>query len=544
MVSGFLLHTCSSSPLEPEPPEPEPVFPHLTSCVSSSLETFHCRWTAGTFQNLSAPGQLRLFYFNRITHTSSQKNWSECPHYSTERPNECFFSENYTSVWTFYNLQLRSQDQTVLYDQLSFVLSDIVQPDPPVALNWTLLNSSQTKTHFDVMLRWRPPRSADVETGWMALQYEVQYRSEDSDQWETMDLVKSTQRSLFGLQNNLNYQVRVRCKMLGGKLFGEFSDSVFIHVPSKAVSRFPLAALLIFGAFCLVAVLMLVIITQQQKLMFILLPPVPGPKIRGIDSDLLKRGKLRELTSILGGPADLRPELYSSDPWVEFIDLDLEERSDKLTDLDTDCLVGRSGSSALSGGFRDDDSGRSSCCEPELLCESSPSPVHPLNPDQIFSKEAPLQRASGSGPGIQGCTTGEPSLAALSREVLYTLVSEVRSGTVLLSPEDTDNDMSKQAQLHRDYTPERSAGKTSSESCRGTLSGPLRPGADPGPVLSPQQELHPSSAPVYTVVDSVDKQNSLVLTSNPAPPPRLTLPKPVPTPDGYLTPDLLGSVTP
>lgn len=48
-----------------------------------------------------------------------------------------------------------------------------------------------------------------------------------------MDLVKSTQRSLFGLQNNLNYQVRVRCKMLGGKLFGEFSDSVFIHVPSK-----------------------------------------------------------------------------------------------------------------------------------------------------------------------------------------------------------------------------------------------------------------------------------------------------------------------
>lgn len=43
-------------------------------------------------------------------------------------------------------------------------------------------------------------------------------------------------------------------------MFGEFFGA---SLPK--VSRFPLAALLIFGVFCLVAVLMLVIITQQQK---------------------------------------------------------------------------------------------------------------------------------------------------------------------------------------------------------------------------------------------------------------------------------------
>lgn len=47
------------------------------------------------------------------------------------------------------------------------------------------------------------------------------------------DLVKSTSRTLYGLKSNVDYEVRVRCKTLGGKAFGEFSDSVFVHIPSK-----------------------------------------------------------------------------------------------------------------------------------------------------------------------------------------------------------------------------------------------------------------------------------------------------------------------
>lgn len=45
--------------------------------------------------------------------------------------------------------------------------------------------------------------------------------------------MKSTYRTLYGLQTNVEYEVRVRCRTLTGKAFGDFSDSVFVHIPSK-----------------------------------------------------------------------------------------------------------------------------------------------------------------------------------------------------------------------------------------------------------------------------------------------------------------------
>lgn len=36
--------------------------PHFTGCRSREQETFRCWWSAGTFQNLTEPGALRVFY--------------------------------------------------------------------------------------------------------------------------------------------------------------------------------------------------------------------------------------------------------------------------------------------------------------------------------------------------------------------------------------------------------------------------------------------------------------------------------------------------
>lgn len=58
-----------------------------------------------------------------------------------------------------------------------------VRPDPPVNLNWTLLNVSLTSSYFDAMLNWVPPHSADVKMGWLTLQYQVQYRDNSTDKW-------------------------------------------------------------------------------------------------------------------------------------------------------------------------------------------------------------------------------------------------------------------------------------------------------------------------------------------------------------------------
>lgn len=58
-----------------------------------------------------------------------------------------------------------------------------------------------------------------------------------------LEPVQSTHCSLYGLQTNVMHEVRVRCKMLGGKEFGEFGDSVFIHIPSKGKHLLQEAAL-------------------------------------------------------------------------------------------------------------------------------------------------------------------------------------------------------------------------------------------------------------------------------------------------------------
>lgn len=232
---------------------------------------------------------------------------------------------------------------------------------------------------------------------------------------------------------------------------------------------------------------------------------------------MFQKGKLRELTSILSGPPDLRPELYNDDPWVEFIDLDMEEHSDKL--MDVDFLTERSLSSHCSPrsvGFRDDDSGRSSCCEPDLLSESSASP----------------QRGAG-----------EPSSwfpVAEGRESAYTQVGEVgSSGNVLLSPElllvvekrtsEERNVVEQKENKQGDQMGADQRDRTSELKQLATTELPDQSNT------SQMQTL-----PVYTVVEGVDRQNSLQLTPNP----NLTIPKVTPTPDGYLTPDLLGSITP
>lgn len=76
------------------------------------------------------------------------------------------------------------------YNSPFFTIISLVQPDPPVDLKWTLLNVSLTGAYYDIMLSWKPPQSADVETGWMTLQYEVQYRDINSDLWEVVGVYK------------------------------------------------------------------------------------------------------------------------------------------------------------------------------------------------------------------------------------------------------------------------------------------------------------------------------------------------------------------
>lgn len=258
------------------------------------------------------------------------------------------------------------------------------------------------------------------------------------------------------------------------------------------------------------------------------------------------------MKSILGGPPDLRPELYNSDPWIEYIDLDIDKHNDRLSEHDKNFTVDHSVSDNCLLGFRDDDSGRASCCDPDLPIEPEVLNFHPLIPN--LSREL-YSEASQSCLPIQSLVTEAPG----SDEAMYTQVSEVRSsGKVLLSPEDQaealnpssqNTEKNLESKKNTDFNldiPDHSAYTSvlnvpcSGQGSQSSSSSSVKPDE----MSSLNRNTISASAPVYTVVEGIDIQNSLVLTPNFTPAPQLIIPKAMPTPDGYLTPDLLGSVTP
>ncbi|XP_047449106.1 growth hormone receptor a [Mugil cephalus] len=431
---------------------PAPSEPHFTECISRDLETFRCWWSPGIYHNLSSPGALRVFYRKKDPATSG---WKECPEY-VHSNRECFFDVNHTSIWIPYCMQLRSENTT--YDDGCFTVENIVRPDPPVSLNWTLLNISPSWLSYDVMVNWEPPPSADIGAGWMRIEYEIQYRERNSTKWEALDVQPHPQRTIFGLHIGKEYEVHIRCRMPAFIKFGEFSDSIFIQVTDVPVqeSTVPFTLVLVFGIVGVLILLMLIALSQQHRLMMVLLPPVPAPKIKGIDSELLKKGKLDELNFILtgggmGGLPTYAPDFYQDEPWVEFIEVDAEnadgEEKGDSRGSDTQKLLGvpQSISHHMNVGcsnnvsFPDDDSGQARCYNPDVPERDTLMLMATLLPGQPEDEEASFDVTEGA-PALDGgerslVQTQTPGPQTWVNTDFYAQVSNVMpSGGVVLSP--------------------------------------------------------------------------------------------------------------
>ncbi|XP_004678403.1 PREDICTED: growth hormone receptor [Condylura cristata] len=345
--------------------------PKFTKCRSPELETFSCHWTDGVHHGLASPGAIRLFYIRRSTQEWTQE-WKECPDYVSAGENSCYFNSSYTSIWIPYCIRLTNNGGTV--DQKCFSVEEIVQPDPPVALNWTLLNISLTGIHADIQVRWEPPPNADVQKGWIVLEYELQYKEVNDSQWKMMDPVLSTSLPVYSLRLDKEYEIRVRSRQRNSEKYGEFSEMLYVALPQMSPFaceediQFPWFLIIIFGIFGLTVIIFVFIFSKQQRIKMLILPPVPVPKIKGIDPDLLKEGKLEEVNTILAIHDTYKPELYNDDSWVEFIELDIDDPDEKTEGSDTDRLLSNDHRKSLHIlGAKDDDSGRTSCYEPDIL---------------------------------------------------------------------------------------------------------------------------------------------------------------------------------
>ncbi|XP_006889618.1 PREDICTED: growth hormone receptor [Elephantulus edwardii] len=343
----------------------------FTKCRSPELETFSCHWTNEIHHNLRNPGVVQLFYINRRTQKWTHE-WKECPDYVSAGENSCYFNSSYTSVWTPYCIKLINNGSTV--DQKCFSIDEIVQPDPPLGLNWTLLNISLTGIHADIQVRWEPPASADIRKGWIILEYELQYKEVNETQWKMMDPILATSVPVYSLKLDKEYEVRVRSKQHSHERYSEFSEVLYVTLPHMSPFaceedvRFPWLLTTIFGIFGLAVMLFVFIFSEQQRIKMLVLPPVPVPKIKGIDSDLLKEGKLEEVNTILAIHDNYKPAFYNDDSWVEFIELDIDDPGEKTGGSDTDRLLSIDSQKSLPIlGAKDDDSGRTSCYEPDIL---------------------------------------------------------------------------------------------------------------------------------------------------------------------------------
>ncbi|XP_055367806.1 growth hormone receptor a isoform X2 [Betta splendens] len=443
--SAFLMDHASA---------PAPLEPHFTECTSRNRETFRCRWSPGRFHNLSAPGALRVFYMRKqLPFISPTSEWKECPQYIYENK-ECFFGVNHTTSWLTYCVQLRGQNNVTYYNEDDcFTVEGIVRPDPPVSLNWTLLKMSPSGLSYDVKVTWNHPPSADVKVGWMHLEYELQYQERNATSWEALDIQTDTQQTIYGLQAGTEYEVHIRCRMFAYTKFGEFSDSIFIQMPGGAV--LPITLIVVFGIVGILILILLIVVSQQHRVMMILLPPIPAPKIKGIDSELLKKGKLDELNFIMsgegmGGLPTYAPDFYRDEPWVEFIEVDAEYpeggEKEEGQSSDTQRLLGLPQPSvhmnrtcSSPAGFADGDSGPASSYDPDVPNQDTLMLVAALLPGQPEDGEAPAGAAErsppperGEAPAVHVQATGPQTWVNTD---FYAQVSNVMpSGGVVLSP--------------------------------------------------------------------------------------------------------------
>uniref|UniRef100_G3UMD7 Growth hormone receptor n=1 Tax=Loxodonta africana TaxID=9785 RepID=G3UMD7_LOXAF len=441
--------------------------PKFTKCRSPELETFSCHWTNGVHQDLRSPGAVQLFYIRRSTQEWTQE-WKECPDYVSAGENSCYFNSSYTSIWIPYCIKLTDNGGTV--DQKCFSVEEIVQPDPPISLNWTLLNISLTGIHADIQVKWEPPPNADVHKGWIVLEYELQYKDVNETQWKTMDPVLSTSVPVYSLRLDKEYEVRVRSRQRNFEKYGEFSEVLYVTLPQMSPFaceedfRFPWLLIIIFGIFGLTVMLFVFIFSKQQRIKMLILPPVPVPKIKGIDPDLLKEGKLEEVNTILAIHDNYKPEFYNDDSWVEFIELDIDDPDEKAEGSDTDRLLSNDPQKSLNIlGAKDDDSGRTSCYEPDILetdfnvidmCDGTSERLSAKlkgadllcldrESNSSQSTEAALQQRKQPGPLLTGGTESAHQAAhtqlsnpsSLANIDFYAQVSDITpAGSVVLSP--------------------------------------------------------------------------------------------------------------
>uniref|UniRef100_A0A3P8SFE8 Fibronectin type-III domain-containing protein n=1 Tax=Amphiprion percula TaxID=161767 RepID=A0A3P8SFE8_AMPPE len=266
--------------------------PHMYYCRSPNMEDFSCWW-----HPLDGPtdGEDVVYV---LTYSKDKGPRHECPDYITAGSNSCHFDSSHTSIWTIYcmNVTAVTARQNYTSQEHCLDVADIVQTEAPVNLTYTLTDAGGDEMGHNALLTWRYPVPSDLQYGWITLVYELQYRRvTEPDNWKVKHPLREPHVELLGLPVG-DYMVRVRCRSHNYGLWSKWSSTLSMSIPTRPPTGKLLVLILVTGV-GVVALLVITfgIIPQSRRIKDYFLPPVPKPRILGIDPLLLKKGNLDEI---------------------------------------------------------------------------------------------------------------------------------------------------------------------------------------------------------------------------------------------------------
>uniref|UniRef100_A0A3B4BJ18 Prolactin receptor n=1 Tax=Periophthalmus magnuspinnatus TaxID=409849 RepID=A0A3B4BJ18_9GOBI len=252
----------------------KPGTPTLTNCRSPEKETFTCWWKPGPDGGL--PTTYALYYLKDNSETVY-----ECPDYHTAGRNSCFFNKNETSVWVNYNITVVATNKMgrTFSDPVDVDVAYIVQPHTPENVT---VNVMEDEGWPFLRVSWESPHKADIRSGWITLVYELRSKMEGEEEWEEHFPGQQKTFNIFSVRSGSSYLVQVRCR----PDHGFWSEWIFL-------GRSLWILILVFSIL-VVLILAWIIYMNCHSLKHSILPPVPGPKIKGFDHQRLKNGSYKD----------------------------------------------------------------------------------------------------------------------------------------------------------------------------------------------------------------------------------------------------------
>ncbi|XP_014891264.1 prolactin receptor isoform X2 [Poecilia latipinna] len=298
--------------LDNDPGAPVASRPEIYYCRSPNMEDFTCWWHP--VDNLTS-GQQAAYI---LTYSKDMEPELECPDYMSGGLHSCYFDKSHTSIWMYYCMTVTAMTPHRNYTSQQHCLdvAEIVEPEAPVNLTFSLRDAGGDEAGHSVLLSWTYPAPEVLRYGWITLLYELQYRRiGETDNWQVKHHLREPHVELLGLRPD-DYIVRVRCRSHNSRLWSKWSAALLVSIPNSLAAGKVLVLVLVVGVGA-VALLVIAfgVIPQSRRIKDYFLPPIPKPRIIGIDPLLLKKGNFDEINRHFSNFHGYRPPSYSVEVW-------------------------------------------------------------------------------------------------------------------------------------------------------------------------------------------------------------------------------------